>query len=414
MNKQTSVKIALALLAAAGLLAGSSSASLAQTSAHGKVIKYTDYQPCKPAHPGKVRCLAVRRNIYVNGVRQHGLIPATGTAFGASALRKAYGITALGARYKVMAVVDAMHSGTALEDLAGYRNMYQLGAMDDCSVAGDSPTRLPQGKNPCFLQLNQSGQVDRSAQTTDSGWAQEIALDLEMASAVCPHCSILLVEANSSSFADLNAAVKTAADFAGVVAISNSYGGPDVIEARAPAYQYAATKGIAITASSGDSGYGVSSPASFASVIGVGGTSLTADSKGAWLSETAWAKGGSGCSKLNSTPTRQDPATTGCSGKSVVDVSAVADPATGVTVYYSGQWYTFGGTSAASPIVAALFALKDNFGKSAASFLYQHTSELHDVQSGSNGHCQIAIWCTAGSGFDGPTGLGSPAGTDAF
>jgi hypothetical protein len=350
----------------------------------------------------------------VNGIRQHGLIPAAGTAFGAPALRKAYGITTMGARYKVIAIVDAMHSSTAFDDLTGYRNMYQLGAMDNCGETGTSPTQLPSGKNPCFVQLNQSGKVDRGTQTTDSGWAQEIALDLQMASAVCPHCSILLVEANSASFTDLNAAVRTAADFGGVVAISNSYGGPDVIEARANAYGYATAKGIAVTASSGDSGYGVSAPASFPSVIGVGGTSLTVDKLGRWASESAWAKGGSGCSKLNVAAPWQKPALTGCSGKSVVDVAAVADPATGVTVYFDGQWYTFGGTSASSPLVAALFALKSDFGDSAGAYLWGNSASLHDITDGATGRCVTKIWCYAGTGFDGPTGWGTPNGTGAF
>jgi len=379
-----------------------------------KTVKYTTFKPCKPARVGSASCLAIRRNTYVNGIRQHGLVPATGTAFGAPALRKAYGITAFGARYKVIAIVDAMHSSTAFDDLTGYRNMYQLGAIDNCGEAGTSPTQLPSGKNPCFVQLNQSGKVDRGTQTTDSGWAQEIALDLQVASAVCPHCSILLVEADSASFADLNAAVRTAADFSGVVAISNSYGGPDVIEARANAYGYATTKGIAVTASSGDSGYGVSAPASFPSVIGVGGTSLTVDKLGRWASESAWTKGGSGCSRLNVAAPWQKPALTGCSGKSVVDVAAVADPATGVTVYFDGQWYTFGGTSASSPLIAALFALKSDFGDSAASYLWGNSASLHDITTGATGRCLTKIWCNAGIGFDGPTGWGTPNGTEAF
>ena len=173
-------------------------------------------------------------------------------------------------------------------------------------------------------------------------------------------------------------------------------------------------KGIAVTASSGDSGYGVSAPASFPSVIGVGGTSLTVDKLGRWASESAWAKGGSGCSKLNVAAPWQKPALTGCSGKSVVDVAAVADPATGVTVYFDGQWYTFGGTSASSPLVAALFALKSDFGDSAGAYLWGNSASLHDITDGATGRCVTKIWCYAGTGFDGPTGWGTPNGTGAF
>jgi hypothetical protein len=377
-------------------------------------VTYSNYATCTKARAGHASCLAIRRNVFVNGVRQHSLTPATGTSFGATALRKAYGIRALGTRRKVVAIVDAMHSGSAFADLTEYRSMYALGAMDNCGADGEALSALPAGKNPCFVQLDQSGLVNQSPSTTDTGWAQEIALDLDMASAACPHCSIVLVEANTSSFADLASAVGVAANFQDVVAISNSYGGPDVTESRVPQYGSAAAAGIAVVASSGDSGYGVSAPASFSSVIGVGGTALFTDSTGAWSSEQAWASGGSGCSILNPAPAWQDPQVTGCAGKAVVDVAAVADPATGVSVCFDGQWYSFGGTSAAAPFIAGLFTVKKNFGSSAGAFLWQNQANLHDISIGSNGRCRPLNMCNAGSGFDGNTGWGSPNGTGAF
>ena len=320
----------------------------------------------------------------------------------------------MGARYKVVAIVDAMHSGTAFDDLNGYRKMYSLPTMASCGSNGEALTKMPAGTDPCFVQMNQSGTVDQSPQTTDFGWAQETALDIEMASAICPHCSILLVEAKSTNFADLSAAVATAASFKGTLAISNSYGGSDAAETIDSPYAAAAANGIAVVASSGDSGYGVSAPASFSSVIGVGGTSLQTDSTYRWASETAWAKGGSGCSTLNARASWQQSAVTGCVGKSVVDVAAVADPATGVSTYFDGQWYSFGGTSAAAPIIAALFAMKANFGMSAGQFLWSNHQMLRDIASGSNGACTSTIFCTSGVGFDGPTGWGSPSGAGAF
>jgi hypothetical protein len=377
-------------------------------------VTYSNYATCAKARPGHANCLAIRRNIFVNGIRQHSLTPATGTSFGATALRKAYGIRALGTRRKVLAIVDAMHSGTAFADLTEYRSMYSLGPMDNCGVSGEQMSQLPSGKYPCFVQLDQTGAVNQNPGTTDNGWAQEIALDLDMASAACPHCSIVLVEAKTSSFADLAAAVAVAANFQDVAAISNSYGGPDVVESRVPQYAAASAAGIAAVASSGDSGYGVSAPASFSSVIGVGGTALFTDETGAWSSEQAWASGGSGCSLLNVAPAWQDPAVTGCPGKSVVDVAAVADPATGVSVYYDGQWFSFGGTSAAAPLIAGLFAVKKNFGSSAGAYLWQNRASLHDISIGSNGRCRPLNMCNAGVGFDGNTGWGSPNGTGAF
>ena len=376
------------------------------------VVKDTD--SCSHARAGRVSCLAIRRTVFINGIRQHALSPLTGTAFGANNLRKAYGINALGIRSKVIAIVDAEHSGSVFNDLVAYRKMYGIQDITNCGTDGQPLDALPSGRDTCFVQLNQDGNVDHSPNTTDQGWAQEIALDVEMASAICPHCSILLVEANSSSFNDLNAAVATAASFKGVTAISNSYGGPDVNESKQPAYAAAAAAGIALVASSGDSGYGVSAPASFSSVIGVGGTALYTDPSMRWNQENAWVNGGSGCSMLNPPALWQDPAITGCPGKSVVDVSAVADPSTGVAVTVDGQWYTFGGTSAAAPIIAALFGMKNNYGNSAGAYLWENRGALHDVALGMNGRCQVKIFCNAGSGYDGPTGWGTPAGSGAF
>jgi len=390
------------------------SSSVASATPLVSKISFRDYAACGKASAGKATCLAIRRTKFKNGVQQHALTPTTDTTLGAIALRRAYKIVALGARYKVVAIVDAMHSGTVFDDVTAYRKMYSLPSIGRCGATGDTPTSLPAGKDSCFVQVNQSGAIDQSSKTTDQGWAQETALDVEMASAICPHCSILLVEANSASFKDLNAAVATAANFKGVVAISNSYGGPDTSEATLTAYADAESRGIAVVASSGDSGYGVSAPASFSSVIGVGGTTLNTDSGFKWVSETAWASGGSGCSVINPPAAWQDTAQTNCSGKSVVDVAAVADPATGVAVTIDGQWYTFGGTSAAAPIIASLFALKNNFGNSAGAYLWANRDNLHDISLGSNGRCITKVYCNSAVGFDGPTGWGSPFGTAAF
>ena len=378
------------------------------------VVRFKDERSCGTPTPGHVACLAIQRTSYRNGVRQHALAPNAGTSFGAHALRRAYGITTVGARYKVVAIVDAMHSATAFDDVNAYRKMYSLPPMVDCSADAQILQKLPGGQDPCFVQLAQDGSAAPHVDTTDQGWAQEIALDIEMASAICPHCSVLLVEANSTSFGDLKQAVATAANFKGVLAISNSYGGKDVMETPDSPYAAASANGIAVVASSGDSGYGVYSPASFASVIGVGGTTLTTDTSYNWKSETAWARGGSGCSILNPKAAWQDSAITGCGGKSVVDVSAVADPATGVSIYFDGQWYSFGGTSAAAPIIAGLFAMKANFGDSAGQYLWANRGALRDVTSGTNGRCTNSIFCNAGAGFDGPTGWGPPNGGGAF
>jgi subtilase family serine protease len=178
--------------------------------------------------------------------------------------------------------------------------------------------------------------------------------------------------------------------------------------------------------SSGDSGYGVEYPAASPYVTAVGGTTLKKASTTRGWSETAWSGAGSGCSAYEAKQSWQtDP---GCAKRTVADVSAVADPNSGVNVYdtdctglnkllgncFSG-WGVVGGTSASAPIIASVYALAGN-GSSVTygSFPYSHTSALNDVVSGSNGSCGGSYLCTSVAGFDGPTGLGTPKGTGAF
>jgi len=237
-----------------------------------------------------------------------------------------------------------------------------------------------------------------------------------MVSSACPTCHILLVEASSASFSNLAAGVSYAASVGSVRAISNSYGGSD--STNIAAYENAAAKGIAVTASTGDSGYGVQSPASFSHVVAVGGTSLKKASNTRGWTESAWSGAGSGCSTINVNPGWQ--AGTSCAKKANADVSAVADPNTGVAVYdstaYQGHsgWMVFGGTSAASPIIASVYALANNFTGYAGQFTWGKSTLLNDVTTGSNGSCSPAVWCNGTGGWDGPTGLGTPNGTGAF
>jgi len=311
-------------------------------------------------------------------------------------IQSAYKLPASGGA--TVAIVDAYDDPTAEADLGVYRAQFGL---PPCTTA-----------NGCFRKVNQTGGTNYPRK--NAGWATEISLDVDMVSATCPGCHILLVEATSNSFANLGTAVNYAAT-QGVAAISNSYSGGD--SAQTSAYNH---PGIAITASTGDSGYGLGSPASFDSVVAVGGTSLTkaAGTSRGWT-ESAWSGAGSGCSTLNAKPSWQTSATQ-CSGKALADVSAVADPNTGVSVYdstpYQGSsgWLVFGGTSASAPIIGAVYALGGNLSGYPASYTWSHSSGLFDVTSGSNGSCSPSVWCTAGAGWDGPTGLGTPNGTTAF
>lgn len=352
---------------------------------------------CAAAAPGHAACLA--RVVTSGGrpvsarVRPH----ATPAGYGPADLQSAYQLAGASGAGRTVAIVDAYNDPTAEADLGVYRAQYGLPA---CSTA-----------NGCFRKVSQTGSTSYPA--TDAGWATEISLDLDMVSAACPSCRILLVEARSSSFADLGTAVNYAAT-QGVSAISNSYGGSD--SSALSAYNH---PGIAITASTGDAGYGVESPASFDSVVAVGGTSLARAGNSRGWSETAWSGAGSGCSTANAKPSWQTSATQ-CSGKANADVSAVADPNTGVAVYdstpYQGSsgWQVYGGTSASSPIIASVYTMGGNLSGYPASYTWAHSSGLNDVTSGSNGSCSPAVWCTSGAGWDGPTGLGTPNGTASF
>jgi subtilase family serine protease len=263
--------------------------------------------------------------------------------------------------------------------------------------------------NGCFRKVNQNGGT--SYPRADRGWAQEISLDLDMASAICPNCKILLVEASSNSFSNLGAAVNRAATM-GASAISNSYGGS---ESSGETGYEASYDHPGVTVSSGDGGYGVEYPAASQYVTAVGGTSLSTASNTRGWAETVWSGAGSGCSAYITKPTWQTD--TGCSKRTVADVSAVADPNTGVAVYdtYGGSsgWLVFGGTSVAAPIIAGVYALAGNSTNN-GSIPYSHSSLLFDITSGSNGSCGGSYLCTAGTGYDGPTGLGTPNGSGGF
>jgi subtilase family serine protease len=321
---------------------------------------------------------------------------AAPAGYGPADIRSAYTLSGSNSTQTV-AIVDAYDDPSAEADLAAYRSHYGL---SPCTTA-----------NGCFRKVNQSGGTRYPR--ANAGWAEEISLDIDMVSATCPGCHILLVEASSSTLANLGAAVNYAASQPGVAAISNSYGGSEYSTETADASRYYTHPGIAITVSSGDNGYGVEFPAAANTVTAVGGTSLRRDSTARGFGETAWAGAGSGCSAYVAKPTWQND--TGCARRTVADVSAVADPNTGVAVYDTyrdGGWLVFGGTSVSSPIVGSVYAMGNPAGSPGQP--YATPAGLFDVTSGSNGSCSPGYLCTAGSGYDGPTGLGTPNGTSAF
>ncbi len=334
-------------------------------------------------------------------------------AYNPAYLQSAYNVAAAAAADgsgvgQTVALVDAYDDPNVAADLAYYRSFWGLPACPGGTVSSAA--------NGCmFEKVKQSG-TQGSYPSANSGWATEISLDVEMVSAICPKCQILLVEASSNSFANLGAAVNEAVKL-GANAVSNSYGGSESSAESGYTSEYYDHPGVAIVASAGDNGYGVEFPAASQDVTAAGGTSLTqlSDTGTRDGSETAWSGSGAGCSAYEPKPSWQHDS--GCSRRTVADVSAVANPQTGVWVYDSyggGGWGIYGGTSVASPIIASFYALAGNaLGSTAvpASFLYNTPSALYDVTSGSDGSCSPAYLCEAGVGYDGPTGLGAPGGS---
>ncbi len=365
---------------------------------------------CGAAPEGKARCFALRRTDIAPHKGAAPLVPPAG--YGPADLASAYDLPSDGGAGHTVAIVDAFDDPNAEADLAIYRSQFGLPA---CTTA-----------NGCFRKVDQRGGT--SYPPPNTGWAGEISLDVDMVSAVAPQAHILLVEADDNSNDNLGAAVVEAVAL-GAGYVSNSYGSgydstpgsgedPSEVTELDPFYNH---PGVAIVASSGDSAFGVSYPAASQYVTSVGGTSLVPDGSARGWSESVWfnASGGpgSGCSLFEAKPSWQ--VDSGCSMRAVADVSAVADPATGVAVYDtfgSPGWTVFGGTSASSPIIAGVYANAGTpvAGTYPSSYPYEDPGALNDVTAGNNGSCSPSYLCTAGSGYDGPTGLGTPNGVAAF
>ena len=396
---------------------------------------------CGPVGPGFARCFAlVRTDLRFEtppdyhaalGISQGDLAMAAASAYygplGPAELQQAYKLpSATAGKGQTVGIVDAYSYPTAESDLGTYRKQFKL---PPCTI-----------KNGCLQILNQAGKAS-PLPPPDPGWSGEMALDLDMASAICPNCHIVLVEANSARNGDLGASVRTAAA-AGAGQISNSYGSAECsplptgkvscIDPRSDSKFYNIPNTI-ITVSSGDYSWfdGPQMPADFGTVVAVGGTSLYPYSNNRGWLEVAWSGAGSSCSKFVANPS-WIPASIGCPGKKrpSADVSAVADPYTGVLTYETypntkGYFYVTGGTSVSSPIIASVYALAGNAASQKfGSLLYKARGALTDVVIGKNGivggvnganqSCTPVAICTAMPGWDGPTGNGTPWGLGAF
>jgi subtilase family serine protease len=358
-----------------------------------------------PPPSGHAACLALVRTDIAT---QTGVLTSTDPpGLGPADLRSAYKLTQASAQdgsAETVALVDAYNDPHAGSDLAVYRAQYGLPA---CTTA-----------NGCFRKVNQSGQ-SKDYPPGDPGWSLEMSLDIDMVSAICPLCHILLVEATSQSPTDLGTAADEAVTL-GAKFESNSYGFPEW-SGETSFDHYYDHPGVAVTAASGDYGYGTIWPSASRYVTAVGGTSLLRASNPRGWDEIAWSGTGSGCSPVEVKPSWQHDS--GCGNRTVADVAAVADPDEGGvavydTYYGTGGWWVVGGTSVASPLVASVYALAGT-PKAAtypAEYPYANHAGLFDIVAGTNSFtgCSPTYLCTAGPGYDGPTGWGTPDGPGAF
>jgi len=359
---------------------------------------------------------------------QGGSSPPSGTMTPTDVLT-AYNIpSSAKANGKIVALME-LPSIHALDDVNAYRAAFNIPALAACPT-NSSGVPVPNG-TACFARVGEDGTVNSVTTTDCPGWSGETGLDMDMVSAACPDCSIVLVEANTTG--DLDAMQAIAATVVHAEVASNSWGGPEQQDDQSPYQQ----TGITILAASGDQGYldeadgngqavGANFPASSVYVMAVGGTTL--NKSGSSYSEVVWndgaqgGAGGSGCSGEFATPSYQS--TSGfsfgsCTERASVDVSAAAEftptqSSGGIAAYDADDngWNAVVGTSAATPLWAAIMVRLGLGGSDQHALFYKNIAAFNDVTSGNNDNDNLCsdVMCTAGTGWDGPTGLGSPNG----
>jgi subtilase family serine protease len=410
----------VAALATVALASASLAAASSSTSTRAAAGPVTYRRACALPSGHHLACLAIVDTTAAGKPLTRQQAAAEGLhPYLAADLQSAYGLPSalLGARQTV-AIVDAWDDPNAESDLAVYRAANHL---PPCTTA-----------NGCFEKVNQKGQRGNYPAAGDgTGFPLEESVDLDMVSAVCPNCRIVLVEANDADVTGPNLEIaENEAVALGANVISNSWGGSEYNGETTDCNKYFSHPGVAITVASGDGGFGVEYPATCADVTAVGGTTLYPDTSKRGWGEATWAVSvgtgsdytnvgtGSGCSAYIPKPAWQHDRL--CGMRTDNDTAAVADPATPVAVYdsYDGApgWIAIGGTSVATPLIAGVYALAGNTATigDGASWLYAHHQDLHDVTTGSNGTCGGSYLCTAKKGYDGPTGWGTPDGIGAF
>lgn len=422
----------LGLLAFALLLCGvyvllkpgqpaASAAGSAGTKQVRQFERYASEPACGTPAPNSAKCLA-EISIGANG-RPLTDSPASSTAYGPTQFHTAYqlpctpggsvaSVCATPSSFgpETIAIVDAGNFSSGTSGLeSSLQNYDQYYGLPDCSTS-----------NGCLNVVNQSGAT--SPLPSDAGWSLEIALDVETAHMVCQTCKIVLVEADNAQTINLAVANATAASF-NPVSISDSWGSDVDASSLDSDFKYSDIAVVASTGDSGTVGNGASWPSDIPEVVAASGTTLQLHTNNTWSSETVWSGSGGGCSTYYAAPTWQTSlsnwGTAGCgSYRAFGDVSADGDPNTGAAINVSSTWYQVGGTSLSSPIIASIFALAGGIPSSTTASSIPYTlytsSNSHDITSGNDCTGSITVHCTAGTGFDTPSGMGSPNGITGF
>jgi hypothetical protein len=402
----TAALVALPALAAGAAASTSSAAPAAHRVAPGLRMA------CPPAPAGDARCFALYQvQTSVNRAIAEGIMgrPSRPAGLTPKAIESAYRLPVNRLTHQTVAVSIAYNTPHLAQYLAHYRHYFGL---PPCT-----------GASGCFRVVNQHGKASPLPPSgLFSGWDLEATLDVSMISVACPHCKIVVVEANSPTFKAM-AETDTSAARLGAQVISNSYGARETGFSLAHKRSYD-HPGHTIVASAGDYGFTAANfPADLSTVTAAGGTQLKrAHNKRGW-DERAWnagffAAGGSGCSAYVAKPRWQHDRH--CPGRTIADVSAVA---WNVPIYNRrwGGWITVGGTSVSAPLIAGIYGLAGNSSTIPLGYAYSRARSLWDITRGNNSAflparqvCGDDYLCVARKGYDAPTGLGSPRGLGAF
>jgi subtilase family serine protease len=342
-----------------------------------------------------------------------GLDKASGGGMTSAQIQAFYSLPSSGG-VGIIAIIDAYHYDTALRDFNAFCDHFTLP-----KETSSDPTA---STNKVFQVMYQGSKKPRS----NTGWAQEAALDIEWAHALAPTAKIVLIEANSASFGDLLACVDKAVVQVKASQVSMSWGGSE-FSTEASFDSHFNVKGPLFFAASGDTGGATGYPAASPYVVAVGGTSVQTDATGYIVtSESGWDDpkstngSGGGTSAYEAKPDWQGGVENTGGKRSIPDIAADADPNTGVAVYapmgggYS-QWVIFGGTSVATPCMAAIANLNGGTYPSItesntttllrAIYKDRGTAAFRDITTGGSGKYNCL------TGWDFVTGVGSPQGT---